>query len=163
MALAKMQALAGYLLNQNLFGAEQFDWWMENGTCDFASKKVGAGLEMCRFRYDAVFNVERYSQSADLFLVLLSVWLLENDCGRHALELPMPDVDVTPLDDSTVDLEVKVTFDEIITVVPDDTGLILYKGNRYSVAPSPITDADKVGVGDNPSRPTDKTYERNED
>jgi hypothetical protein len=73
----------------------------------------------------------------------------------------MPSVDVTPLDDLTVDLEIKVTFEEIITVLPDDEGLVLFRGNRYSVAPSPITEANKIGVGDNQERPTDLPYERN--
>lgn len=160
MALAKMQALATFLINQNLFAAEQFDYWMENGSNEYSGKKVGNGFLISRFRYDAVFNIERYSQSADLFLVLLSVWLMENDCDRSALGLPMPDVDVTPLDDTTVDLEIKVTFDEGITIVPDHEGLIMYRGSRYSVAPAVISDANKVGVGDSQERPTDKPYER---
>lgn len=161
MALAKMQALATYLLSQNLFAAEQFDYYMENGTNEFASKRVGAnGLLLCRFTYDAVFSVERYAQSADVFLVLLSVWLLENDCSRTADDLPMPEVDVTPLDDNTVDVDVKITFSEDITVLPDDEGPIVYKGTRYSVAPALITDANSVGVGDNKDLPTDKPYTR---
>lgn len=163
MALAKMQALAQYLLAQKLFGSEQFDYWMENGTSEPAAKKEGNGLLLCRFRYDAVFSIERYSQDADLFLVLLNVWLMENDCKRDDLELPAPSVEVNPLDDFTVDLEIKITFDEGITVLPDDNGLITYKGNRYSVAPAVITDASKVGVGDTQMRPTDKPYDRNQD
>lgn len=161
MALAKMQALASFLLQQNLFGAEQLDYWMENGTSEPASKRIGNGLLLCRFKYDAVFSVERYSQDADLFLALLCVWLMENDCNRDDLDLPPPEVDVTPLDDFTVDLEIKITFDEGITVVPDDNGPILFNGNRYSVAPAVISDANKVGVGDTQERPTDKPYERN--
>ena len=169
MALEKMKALATFLLEQDLFAPEQFDYWMENGSNEYASKKVGNGFLICRFRYDAVFSVERYSDSdddtdsADLFLVLLSVWLMENDDGRSDLALPMPSVEVNPLDDQSVDLEVKVTFDEGITIVPDDNGKVLFRGNRYSVVPAVITDASKVGVGDTQERPTDKTYDRDED
>lgn len=163
MALEKMQALATFLINQNLFAVEQFDYWMENGTNEYTGKKNGNGYVISRFRYDAVFSVERYSQSADLILVLLSVWLMENDGNRSELELPMPDVDVTTLDDTLVDLEIKVTFDESITILPDENGLILYRGNHYSVAPAVITDASKVGVGDTQARPTDKPYDRDED
>jgi hypothetical protein len=160
MALAKMQALAAHLLAQNIFAAEQFDYYMENGTNEFCSKKVGQGLLLSRFQYDAVFSVERYSQSADLFLVLLSTWLQEYDCSRIELELPMPEVDVTPLDDNTVDVDVKITFSEDITVMPDDEGNVFYKGVRYRVAPSPISDANSVGVGDTKERETDKKYTR---
>lgn len=160
MALEKMQALATFLIDQNLFAAEQFDYWMENGANDYVSKKIGDGFLICRFRYDAVFSIERYSDSADLFLVLLSVWLMDNDASRNDPELPMPEVDVTPLDDHTVDLEVKVAFEENITIKPDDEGKVVWGGKRYSVAPAVITDADKVGVGDTQERPTDKPYER---
>ena len=163
MALEKMKALAGFLLQQNLFAAENLDYWMENGSNEYTGKKVGNGYLISRFRYDAVFSIERYSKSADLLLVLLSVWLMENDCGRSDLELPMPEVDVTPLDDYTVDLEIKVAFDECISIVPDDDGIILYRGARYNVAPAVITDATKVGVGDNQIRPTDKPYDRDQD
>lgn len=162
MALEKMQALATYLKSQNLFAAEQFDYWMENGTSVPASKKVGKGMVLSRFEYDAVFDVERYAGSADLFLALLSVWLMDNDDNRNKLELVDPAIEVHPLDDQTVDLEVTVRFSEDITVMPDDEGLILFNGNRYSIAPALITDANKVGVGDSQQRPTDKTYDRDE-
>lgn len=160
MALEKMKALATFLIDQNLFAPEQFDYWMQNGTNEYSSKKIGNGFVISRFRYDAVFNVERYSESADLFLVLLSAWLMDNDESREELDLPMPAVDVTPLDDSTVDVEVKVTFDEAITILPDDEGLVLWGGKRYSVAQAIITDVSKVGVGDTQERPTDLPYER---
>lgn len=160
MALEKMQALATHLKSQNLFAAEQFDYWMENGTSEYTCKRHGNGFVISRFRYDAVLSVERYSQSADLFLALLSVWLMDNDCERDQLELPMPEVDVTALDDQLVDLEVKITFDEQVMIVPDDEGQIVFNGNRYSIAPAVITDANKVAVGDTQERPTDKPYER---
>ena len=160
MALEKMKALAGFLLQQNLFAAENLDYWMENGSSEYASKRQGKGLVMCRFRYDAVFSIERYAGDADLLLVLISVWLLEQDHNRSELELGAPKVDVTPLDDFTVDLEIAITFDEPITVVPDDTGPVLFRGIRYSVAPALISDASKVGVGDSQVRPTDLPYER---
>ncbi len=159
MALAKMQALANFLRDQNLFAAEQFDYWMENGENNYTSKRQGNGLLICRFRYDAVFSIERYSDDADLFLVLLSIWLIENDDNRDDLELDSPKVDVTVLDDTCVDLEITVTFDEPIEIVPDDEGPILFRGKRYSVAPALITDANKVGVGDSQARQTDKPYE----
>lgn len=160
MAVAKMQALADFLKAQNLFAAENFDYYMENGTSEVTSKRLGKGFEISRFRYDAIFSVERYVGDADLFLVLINIWLMEHDTNRDQLELDSPKVDVTPLDDSSVDLEVSITFDESITIVPDDAGPILFKGARYSVAPAEIIAARKVAVGDNQQRQPDKPYER---
>lgn len=160
MAVAKMQALADFLKAQNLFAAENFDYYMENGTSEVTSRKVGDGFEICRFRYDAVFSVERFSGDADVFLVLINIWLMEFDNNRDQLELDPPKVDVTALDDSASDVDVIITFDESITIKPDDTGPILFKGARYAVAPADIVAARKVAVGDNQQRQPDKPYER---
>lgn len=160
MAVAKMQALADFLKAKNLFAVEQFDFYMENGTSEVTSKRVGKGFEISRFRYDAIFSVERFSGDADVFLVLINIWLMENDNNRDQLELESPKVDVTTLDDQTVDVEVSITFDESITIVPDDAGSILFKGARYSVAPAEIIAARKVAVGDNQQRQPDKPFER---
>lgn len=163
MALAKMEALAAFLLAQNIFPAEQFDYVMTNGKNAYANKRIGNGLLISRFRYDAVFLIERYSQDADLFLALISTWLMENDNSRDEQELEMPDVGVTALDDFTVDLEVRIVFEENITIVPDEVGKIIFNGSRYSVLPAVISDAIKVGVGDSQERLTDKPYELGED
>lgn len=160
MALAKMQALADFLRSKNLFAPEQFDYWMENGTAEYASKQHGNGLVLCRFQYDAVFSVERFADSADLFLVFICVWLMDNDCNRDALDLAMPEVDVSPLDDHTVDVEVKITFSEDITVVQDDAGPVEYSTRRWRIAEAVVSDVNKVGVGDDQQRPTDLPYER---
>lgn len=160
MALAKMQAIAEHLLSKNLFAAEQFDWWMQNGTSEYASKKVGKGLVIGRFSYDAVLSVERFAGDAAVFLALINVWLMEHDDNREALNLEMPGVDVTPLDDSTADVEVIIRFSEDITLLPQDNGAIVFNGIRYGVAPLVIDEANRVGVGDNQERPTDLPYER---
>ena len=159
MALVKMQAIAQHLLSHGLFSAEQFDWWMENGTSEYASKKVGKGLVIGRFSYDAVLSVERYAGNADVFLALVSVWLMEHDDNREALNLEMPRVDVTPLDDSTTDVELTIRFSEDITLQPTDDGKILFNGVRYGVSPLVLANATSVGVGDNQQRPTDAPYE----
>lgn len=158
MALNKMQSLAAFFLSKNLFAAEQFDYWMENGTAEYAAKRVGQGVVLCRFRYDAVLSVERYSQSADLFLALLSAWLLDNDADREGDDLPMPDVDVTPLNDRMADIEITVNFIEDITLVPDPEGAIAFSGEQWRLSDVSLNTADQVGVGDDDEEPTDLPY-----
>lgn len=160
MALEKMMALADFLRGQGLFAAEQLDYWMENGTAEYAGKRQGDGLVLCRFRYDAVLSVERYGQSADLFLALLSIWLMEHDCEREHDELPMPSIDVTPLNDHLADIEVTVNFIEDITLVPDATGAIAFNGQQWRVQGIEINTADQVGIGDDKAAPTDLPYSR---
>lgn len=160
MALEKMQQLASFLRERNLFAAEQFDYWMENGTAEYAAKNLGPGVVVCRFRYDAVLSVERYSNDADLFLALLCTWLMDNDCARDHDDLPMPDIDVTTLDDHCVDIEVRVPFIEDITLVRDDDGNVPFSGERWRLDGVTVTDADAVGVGDDDQQPTDKPYVR---
>jgi len=160
MALAKMTALAQHLIAQNIFAVENFDYWMENGSSEYANKKVAKGVVIGRFQYEAVFSVERFSNDADIFLALINVWLIDNDSNRDDLNLDMPSVDVTPLDDHTTDVEVKIIFSEDITLQLDDNGPVLYSGQRWGIAPLVISDVNKIGVGDTPERPTDSPYER---
>lgn len=156
MALAKMQALATHLLEQKLFSAEQFDYWMENGTAEYAAKRVGQGVLLCRFRYDAVFSIERYTRSAALFLAILSAWLLDKDEDREQDELPMPSVDVTPLNDRMADIEVTVAMSEDITLVPDEEGPVVFSGQRWTVKAVELNTATQAGVGNDADQPTDK-------
>lgn len=158
MALQKMQALADFLRARNLFAAEQLDYWMENGAAEYAQKRSGEGLVLCRFRYDAVFSIERYAQSADLFLALLSAWLLDFDSAREDDNLPMPEIDVTPLDDHTADVEVTVNFIEEITVVKDVDGNVPFAGDTWRLEDITIHTANMVGVGDDQDEPTDLPY-----
>lgn len=160
MALEKMTALAEFLKSKNIFAPENFDYWMENGRVDYSGAKNGKGITVCYFEYDAVFSVERYAGSADLFLVLIATWLMQNDDNREKLELESPTVDVSQLDDNSVDVEVTCRFSEPITLMPDDNGEIDFNSKRWSIAPLTFFDASKVGVGDDQARPVDQPYER---
>jgi hypothetical protein len=160
MALEKMQALANYLRSRNIFAAEQLDYWMENGTANFSAKKVGQGILLCRFQYDAVFSVERYSNNPDLFLAIFCCWLQDHDGSRSDDDLAMPSIDVTPMNDSTTDIEVKLQFIEEITAVEDANGELEFNGKRWQLQSVAINDADTVGVGNTQTLPTDKNYHR---
>lgn len=160
MVLEKMTALAQHLISKNIFSVESFDYWMENGLNEYCCNKQGKGFVVGRFTYDAVLNVERFSQDASLFLALINIWINENDSEREKDNLELPRVDVTPLDDDTVDVEVTIRFLQDITIMPQDSGPIVMNGQHYGVASLINSDANKVGVGDTQERPTDKPYER---
>lgn len=160
MLLQKMTALAQHLIAQNLFAVENFDYWMENGVSEYCCNKQGKGFVVGRFAYDAVLSVERFSSDASLFLALINIWINENDTGREQDNLELPQVDVTPLDDSTADVEVRIRFLQDISIMPSDQGAIVMNGVRYGIAQLQNADANKVGVGDTQERPTDLPYER---
>lgn len=162
MLLHKMSDLAAHLRSKNLFAAEQLDYWMENGVANYAAKRVSRGLLLCRFEYEAVISVERFSKGADLFLAHICCWLMEFDSGRDKDDLPMPQIDVTPLDDLTVDIEVKIKFIEDITVLPHEQGEISLDGEKYRLDNVENNVANSVGVGDNTELPTDLVYTRPE-
>ncbi len=160
MLLYKMSDLAAYLHSKNVFSAEQLDYWMENGQVSYAAKRVGKGLLLCRFQYDAVISIERFSKDAALFLAFVCCWLQDFDADREDDDLPMPSIDVTPLDDSTADIEVKITFIEEITALQDQDGPLVLNGVNYKLDDAQINVADSVGVGDNENLATDLVYVR---
>lgn len=160
MALDKLKGITAHLLAANLVAAEQLDSWMEDGELETASKNLGNGLRVCRQSYDAVIQIERYAGDPALLFALVTTWVMENDPERQSLELPEPTVDVDVIDERVADVEITVRFSEPVDLVEDDSGPILYRGQRWAVAAVPVDEPDQVAVGDNQDLPTDAPYVR---
>ncbi|WP_444894919.1 phage tail protein [Microbulbifer sp. SSSA005] len=160
MALEKLRAITGFLLDANLVSYEQLDSWMEDGKLETTSKNLGNGICICRLRYDAVISIERFAKSPKLLFALVTTWVQDQDAERNNQELPDPEVDIDMINDRKSDVEIRIAFYEDIELVPDDSGVIPYDGKNWSIAAVPIDEPSQVGVGDDQSQPTDKPYVR---
>ncbi|WHI46798.1 phage tail protein [Microbulbifer sp. VAAF005] len=160
MAGKKLQEITAHLLAANLVPQEKFESWMEEGRIETASKNLGNGIRISRTEYDAVIVLEEYSGDAALVLALVTTWLMENDSSRFDNGMPEPQIEVTPIDDKSVDVEITIRFFENVDLVPDDNGPISYQGQRYAIATVPIDEPSQVAVGDNKELPTDAPYNR---
>ncbi|WLQ14405.1 phage tail protein [Hahella aquimaris] len=160
MALAKLRELTCFLLAQDLAPAEQWDSWMENGTLEAADKRLGAGVRVCRLKYDAVLVVERYSGPPQLLIAHVVTWLMDHDPERDRDGLGHPDIDVDVNGDDTADIEIRIGFYENLDLVADAAGAIQFGGARWRVESVPVYEPDAVGVGDDQAQPTDAPYVR---
>lgn len=160
MALQKLQALTAFLIEKNLVDENQIDSWMENGKIEATDKNLGNGIRVCRFRYDAVISIERFSTDEKLLLALVCVWLMDNDPEREDDELPAADIEVDIADDSTAEIEIKVMFIENIDLVEEPSGRVNYSGKNWAVNSVGIDIANEGAVGDDPNIDTDKSYVR---
>lgn len=141
-----LSALAGHLQQVTGLHRERFFAFADQGVLIPTGKDLGEnGVEVGRFKYDAVIQIERYPGDAYHLLALVSAWLTDNDPDRNDLELADPEVDISVNDDRTADVDLSVEFEESLSIIPDDDGPIRFNGRMWAVADVPVDVAEQVG------------------
>lgn len=134
----KMENLANYLTLKGVAGeCERFDYFAGLNQLLPCFSDLGDDQHLvARVRYPAVFYIERYSAPAELIFALVNIWLCTHDGDRERDGLPAPTFlpeQINEGDASFVNMEIEVEFQEDITIVPDENGLIDYMGKTYSI------------------------------
>ena len=143
--MKKLSGLAAHLLTLPGITRDQMEAFADQGKLSLTGKDLGHGLEVGRFRYDAVISIERCPGSiAELLLSCIVVWLNKYDAERFDLDLPDPDVDVSLSDEQTVDVEIGVEFDEPLVIVPDPEGPLAFEGAQWRVGDAGINVAENL-------------------
>ena len=135
--MTKLTALTAFLLNLNLFAAENMESFVDDLTVLPAGRNTATNgtIVVCEMDYTAVLFIERYphaSVPAPLLFAQISAWLLQNDPDRTEANTFPVTVDI--LDDATADLEIRIPFTEIITAEEDTGGPIDIGGTRYALS-----------------------------
>lgn len=133
--MKQLSALTAFLLNLELFAAEQLESFVDDLTILPACRDAVAGqIVVCEMDYTAAFYIERYPHAthrAELLVAQIGAWLLQNDSNRHGgFQFPVV-VDV--LDASTADLEIRIPFHEVVTATQHPSGEILFNSQRYTL------------------------------
>ena len=134
--MVKHATLVSFLLNLNLFAAEQLDPFVDDMTISPAGRPgTAAGqIVICEMDYTAVLFIERYPHAAQpvpLLLAQISAWLKTNDPDRQqGFQFP---INVDVLDDATADLEIRIVFHELVTATTNASGAIMLNGSRYAL------------------------------
>lgn len=131
----KLGALTLFLLNLDLFAAENMESFVDDLTVIPAGRPGTAGqIVVCEMDYTAVFYIERYphqANPAEILIAQISAWLLQNDQDRTAgYNFP---VTVDVLDASTADLELRIPFHEIVTASAQTGGELTFNNLAYSI------------------------------
>jgi len=137
--MQKLNSLAQHLESLPGIARDQMEAFADLGKLCPCCKDLGNGLEIGRFKYDAVISIERCPGTlASLLLAVLLVWLAENDPDRDLLNLEDPDIDVTLEDEQTVFVQISVKFDEALSIVPDPNGLITWDDKQWRIDDVPV-------------------------
>ena len=139
-----LQSLSQHLMTTTGLPRENFESFAERGELHPLFIDHGQGIQVARFRYDGVINIESYSGDGMTLLALVTSWLSEHDGERHDIELPDPEVNVQLNDRHTADVDITIVFDEPVNLVRDDNGPVMYDGVRWSVAESPVDVAEDL-------------------
>lgn len=133
--MKKMMALRSALVATGCFNADSLVTWVEDMQLKVRGKQQGDAILLHTLVYQAVFSIERYpykQHPIEHFNAILVTWLSEND-DRSELDNSDPDIDVNVLDDSTADLELTLTFEEDVYIIPDDDGTIEFKDRMWAL------------------------------
>ena len=143
--MKKLSALSKHLEALPGIGRDQMEAFVDLGKLHPTGTDLGHGIEVGRFRYDAVISIERCPATlAEMLLSVLLIWLGDNDPNRDHIGLNAPDVDVSLEDEQTVSVQITVDFDEGFTIVPDPKGPIFYEDKQWRIDDVPIDVAEEL-------------------
>jgi hypothetical protein len=133
--MQKLSALSAHIAALPGIARDNMEAFADLGKLVPTGKDLGNGIEIGRFKYDAVIGIEQCpAVLASLLLSSVMVWLAVNDPDRDLLGLTDPEVDVTIHDEQYVYVQLNIEFDEALGLVPDTSGDILWDGRRWSVS-----------------------------
>lgn len=133
--MIKLSALTTFLLNLDLFAAEQLEAVVDDLVIvpgGHPSPGV-TNIKVCGMDYTAVIFIERYPHkqvSANVLFAQVAAWLLDNDNERTDYTFP---VNVDVIDAETADIEIRLTFREYITATQQSGGNLLFNGIGFQI------------------------------
>ena len=146
----KLEHLTTYIvshLNSNVL-ENKMDAWQENGSIVPSGEDRGnGGYIACYWKYNAVISVEEFPhQLLDprCLLALIACWLSDHEEERNEQELEDPTLSVDVISSEAADVSIELELMEPIELVPDESGMITWRGMRYRVQAVEIYTAEEA-------------------
>jgi len=146
----KLEHLTAYIvshLNSNVL-ENKMDAWQENGSIVPSGEDRGnGGYIACYWKYNAVISVEEFPhQLLDprCLLALIACWLSDHEEERNEQELEDPTLSVDVISSDAADVSIELELMEPIELVPDEAGMITWRGMRYRVQAVEIYTAEEA-------------------
>ncbi|MUK91563.1 phage tail protein [Aliivibrio fischeri] len=145
----KLEHLTEYIvshLNSSVLD-NKIDSWQERAAIVVDGEDLGNGGYVAAYwRYEAVISIEEFPHQKldprNLF-ALVACWLSDCDSDRDINELADPEISVDVISDEAADVLIEIEMMEAIQMIPDEAGLITWRGNRYRVQTVPIDVAEE--------------------
>ncbi|ANQ22145.1 TPA: phage tail protein [Vibrio alginolyticus] len=145
----KLEHLTDYIvshLNSNVLD-NKIDAWQERAAIVVDGEDRGNGGHIAAYwRYEAVISIEEFPHRQldprNLF-ALVACWLSDFDRERDIHELDDPEISVDVISHEAADVLIEIEMMEPIEMIPDEQGLITWRGTKYRVQAVPIDVAEE--------------------
>ncbi|HCE3234792.1 TPA: phage tail protein [Vibrio parahaemolyticus] len=145
----KLEHLTDYIvshLNTNVLD-NKIDAWQERAAIMVDGEDRGNGGYIAAYwRYEAVISIEEFPHRQldprNLF-ALVACWLSDFDRERDIHELDDPEISVDVISHEAADVLIEIEMMEPIEMIPDEQGLITWRGTKYRVQAVPIDTAEE--------------------
>ncbi|WP_146449931.1 phage tail protein [Vibrio kanaloae] len=146
----KLEHLTDYIvshLNSSVLD-NKIEAWQEGGSIVPSGEDRGnGGYIACFWKYNAVILVEEYPhQLLDprCLLALIACWLSDHEEDRNEQELEDPTLSVDVISEEAADVSIELELMEPIELVPDEGGMITWRGKKYRVQAVEIYTAEEA-------------------
>ncbi|MEZ9673722.1 phage tail protein [Vibrio lentus] len=146
----KLEHLTDYIvshLNSSVLD-NKIEAWQEGGSIVPSGEDRGnGGYIACFWKYNAVISVEEYPhQLLDprCLLALIACWLSDHEEDRNDQELEDPTLSVDVISEEAADVSIELELIEPIELVPDEGGMITWRGTKYRVQAVEIYTAEEA-------------------
>ena len=135
------EALKAEFLKSGLVDSDRFDSQIIDAEIETVYSEKDNGLHVSTLNYTAHFYCERMPSNFDsrLVVLLVSLFLANNDSNRD--ELDDPEIQIDDTGKGTVSITLTVEFSEDVFVNEDVNGLIVIDGENYSLGEREILPA----------------------
>lgn len=145
----KLEHLTDYIvshLNSNVLD-NKIEAWQERAAIVVDGEDRGNGGHIAAYwRYEAVISIEEFPHRKldprNLF-ALVACWLSDCDTERDINELADPEISVDVISHEAADVLIEIEMMEPIEMIPDEQGLITWRGTKYRVQAVPIDTAEE--------------------
>ncbi|MEZ9473188.1 phage tail protein [Vibrio lentus] len=145
----KLEHLTDYIvshLNSNVLD-NKIEAWQERAAIVVDGEDRGNGGHIAAYwRYEAVISIEEFPHlkldPRNLF-ALVACWLSDCDTERDINELADPEISVDVISHEAADVLIEIEMMEPIEMIPDEQGLITWRGTKYRVQAVPIDTAEE--------------------
>ena len=145
----KLEHLTDYIvshLNSSVLD-NKIDAWQERASIVVDGEDLGNGGHVAAYwRYEAVVSIEEYPHQQldprNLF-ALVACWLSDCDRDRELHGLDDPEISIDVISHEAADVLIEIEMIEPIEMIPDEQGLITWRGIKYRVQTVPIDVAEE--------------------
>jgi hypothetical protein len=129
------EALKNEFLMSGLVDVDRFDSQVTDAVVEPVYSPTDTGLHVCTLDYTANYYCERLPNKFDarLVVLLVSLFLSNNDSNRQERDLENPDIQIDDIGDGCVSITISIEFSEDVFVNKDESGNIKIDGEKYSL------------------------------